>query len=748
MSRASSGHRVARKGAGGAGGSRPAALALALLVPLSLPAAAPAREPLVLLLSGGGARGAAHVGVLKVLEQERVPVDAVVGTSMGALVGGLYAAGLSAAEIERTMLETDWNGIFQERPDRTLESYRRKQDERDFLVRGQLRLDRLKPTLPLGAIDGRRVVELLRRLTAPVAAIHEFSRLPIPFLAVATDLESGAAVVLERGDLVLAMRASMAVPGVFTPVEIEGRHLIDGGIAENLATGVAARLGPARIVAVDISSPPLPVEEIGSAVGVLNQAIALLMARENERATAQLDGDDLLIRPALGTFSSAAFTRAADAIRIGEEAGRDAAGALRRLAVPADEYAAWRAGRRPVPAEERRLAAAEVRGPDSADVRATTRRLERLVGAPVDRDRLRREAERARATGLYGTVDLVVEPLPDGDARAELTLAPQPGGDDSLRFGLRLFDDFEGSTDFDLGVRWIGRHVTRGDLDARVDLRLGERQAATFDVYRPVGESHVFFLGGAGGFREEPFAVYQEDLRLVRLRRRDLFARAEAGAALGRWGEIRVGVEQDWSRLRPSSDQGLDIGELRFDELLAGVRFGLDTLDDATLPGQGALVRADLALVVASDLDEDGVTFGSFTGQRAWTLGANRLVAGVESADVLSGEPRFPRVEAGGLFRLSGYAENELRGSRLAIGSLRVARELGGAAARNTVFLGGSVELGGVWLRDQPMRWEDGVVNGSAYLSIDSVLGPVFVYVGFAEGGKRSWGFTLGRQLF
>ncbi len=721
-------------------------LGAALLAGAVAPALA--REPVVLLLSGGGARGAAHVGVLKVLEQEHVQVDAIVGTSMGALVGGLYAAGMPAAEIEAIVRGTDWNQLFQERPERTLESYRRKQDERDFLVRGQLRLDRLKPSLPLGAIEGRHIVEMLRRLTEPVAAIHDFSRLPIPFLAVATDLETGEAVVLDRGDLALAMRASMAVPGVFTPVEIAGRHLVDGGIAENLATGVAARLGPARLVAVDIASPPLPFAELGSAVGVLNQAFTLLMAKENERRTAELDADDLLIRPALGTFSSAAFAQAGDAIEIGEEAARAARTELRRLAVSAAEYAAWRDGRRPAPPRESTLQEVAVHGPDSADVRATTRRIERVLGKPANREELQREADRARATGLYETVDLRLEPLDAGGARAELELVPRPGGDDLLRVGLRLFDDFEGATDFDVGLRWLGRHVTDLDLDARVDLRVGERQTAALDLYRPIGRSHTFFLGSAVGYREEPFAVYQEDLVLVRLRRRDLFARLDAGAALGRWGELRFGVEQNWSRLRQSSDQGLDIQGLRFDETIASVRFGLDTLDDATLPGRGALVRSELARVVASDLAEDGVTFGSLALHRAWSAANYRIAAGTEVADVVSGTPLFPRVEAGGLFRLSGFSESELRGSRLAIGGLRFARELAGAAARNAVFVGGSLELGGVWPAERAMSLEEAVVNGSAFLSIDSLVGPIFVYLGFAEGGQRSWGFTLGRQLF
>ncbi|MDQ1349044.1 MAG: hypothetical protein QG573_2422, partial [Acidobacteriota bacterium] len=211
---------------------------------------------------------------------------------------------------------------------------------------------------------------------------------------------------------------------------------------------------------------------------------------------------------------------------------------------------------------------------------------------------------------------------------------------------------------------------------------------------------------------------------------------------------LRVGVEQDWSRLRPSSDEGVDPGSLRFDETLASVRFGVDSFDDANFPGRGRFGRAEWVHVLASDLEEDGLTFASLLAQQAWSVAGNRMVAGLEAGDSFAGTARFPRAVAGGLFRLSGYAEDELRGSRLAIGTLRLARPIAGEAARNPLYVGGSVELGAVLPDGAAMRWEDAVVNGSLYVAVDSVLGPIFVYVGVAEGGHRSWGFSLGRQLF
>jgi NTE family protein len=719
-----------------------------LLVVEALPLAAAEHEPVVLLLSGGGARGAAHVGVLKVLEEERVRIDAIVGTSMGALVGGLYASGMSAAEIERLMLDADWDALFRDQPERPYLSYHRKQDDREFLVRGRVRLHRLTPRLPLGAIDGRHVTDLLRRATERVAGVRDFRRLPIPFRAVATDLGDGEPVVLDSGDLVLAMRASMAVPGVFAPVQLGGNTLIDGGVSENLAIEVAGRDGPARILAVDIASPPLPIEQLGSPAAVVSQAVTLLMARETDRQIRQLDDDDLLIRPALGTFSSAAFARAGDAMEIGEEAARAQLGELRRFSVSEAEYEAWR-GARSLPQQPSSVVTAvAVTGPDDAEVRATKRRLSRLVGRDFDSSALQREAERVRATDLFESVDTIVEPAGSDGVRIDMHLVPRAGGADSLLTGLRLRDDFEGGTDFDLGLRWIGRNVSKNDLEMRVDLRGGERQLISTTIYRPLGAEHRLFLEAGAGFRESPFALYASDDLFLRLRRRDLFAQVDLGAALGLWGEARVGLERRWSGLRRSSDLGFAVGNLDLDETLLYAKFGLDTFDDREFPGRGAYARASVTRLVSGEFDPAGVMFVNALAQGAVSLGRQRLVAGLEYGENVSGRPSFPRQEAGGLFRLSGYAEGELRGDRLAIAHVRVARELFGASLRMPAFVGASLEAGDVLPDDMAYTWERAKLAGALFVAVDSYLGPVYVQVGFAEGGRRAWAFTLGRQIF
>src|SRR5687768_8701795 len=193
-------------------------LSLLLAMPLMAAAAEHARPRVGLVLSGGGARGAAHVGVLKVLDEMRIPIDAIAGTSMGAVVGGMYASGMPVPDIEKLLSSVNWEDAFRDRPPREELGFRRKQDDREFLVRYALGVTDKGFVLPRGLVQGQKLEQVLRRAWLPVAAVPSFDRLPIPFRAVATDLETGEAVVMDSGDLVTAMRAGMSAPGVFAPV--------------------------------------------------------------------------------------------------------------------------------------------------------------------------------------------------------------------------------------------------------------------------------------------------------------------------------------------------------------------------------------------------------------------------------------------------------------------------------------------------------------------------------------------------
>src|SRR5260370_12279285 len=257
------------------------ALGAGWLWPAGSWAAEPATRPRIcLVLSGGGARGMAHIGVLKILEDLKIPIDCIAGTSMGAIVGGLYASGMTAADIDAAMRSLDWQEAFRDAPPRRDLAFRRKQDDRNFLVRLPLGLKHGKILLPKGFIQGQKLQETLRQLTLPFSNSTDFDSLPTPFRAVATDLETGNAVLLDKGDLSIAMRASISAPGLFPPVETQGRLLVEGRLAETLPIAVA-RQSPAEMLIVSDGSFPLQARSaLVSALSFYNQILRIFVPND------------------------------------------------------------------------------------------------------------------------------------------------------------------------------------------------------------------------------------------------------------------------------------------------------------------------------------------------------------------------------------------------------------------------------------------------------------------------------------
>jgi NTE family protein len=308
-------------------------LCIALVAPparASEPAPPEAERPkLALVLSGGGARGVAHVGVLKVLEELHVVPDMVVGTSMGAVVGGLYAAGWRPDQIEELVRTVDWEGVFTDAVPRRDKSFRRKQDDRPVLIQGRLAFDGLKPALPSGVIRGQKLEILLHTLELLSVQTTDFDDLPIPYRAVAADLTTGEAVALSSGSLATAIRASMSIPGAFPPVKMDNLNLVDGGVAANLPIGIARDLGADEIIAVDISSPLIAEgENFETFASIVRHLNGLLTAGNVARDLELLGPNDLLIRPDLGDITFISFDRVEEAETIGEQAARAVAAEL------------------------------------------------------------------------------------------------------------------------------------------------------------------------------------------------------------------------------------------------------------------------------------------------------------------------------------------------------------------------------------------------------------------------------------
>jgi NTE family protein len=408
------------------------------------PAIEPKRPRICLVLSGGGARGAAHVGVLRVLEEYRVPVDCIAGTSMGSLVGAAFATGTSIDEMERLLGGISTELLFKEKPPRQELSMRRKQDDYSILFTPEVGLLDGEVKLSKGLVSGVQLETVLRKLSK-VKGYHDFDELPIPFRAVATDLVTGKAVVFRDGELANVMRASMSVPGAVAPAEFDGMILVDGMLTSNLPIQTARdEMGADIIIAVNVGTPLLKREELNGILGVTNQMLSILTEQNVQASLATLQPGDILISPELGNFSTGDFDHLPQIAPLGEVAAREVAAQFKHLSLPPAEYAALRqrqstqvvADLRPVD---------EVRFEPLARVNPETLQglMETKAGQPIDQETLDQDMRR-----LYGTDDIehvnyrfLEEP---GKRVLAVDAVEKNWGPDYLRVGLGLSSDFSG----------------------------------------------------------------------------------------------------------------------------------------------------------------------------------------------------------------------------------------------------------------------------------------------------------------
>ncbi len=358
-----------------------------------------------LVLSGGGARGAAHVGVLKVLEELRVPVDVIVGTSMGSIVGASYASGNSVADMEADVRSITMASLFTDRPPRADLPMRRKQDDESPYIVPELGVTKDGITLPKGVISGVSVEAQLRKLVK-FADVHSFDRLPIPFRAIATDLGTGEMVVLKDGNLVTAMRASMSVPGGMAPVPIGGRQLVDGGLVRNLPVDIARSMGADVIIAVNLGTPLMRPDEVTSVLKVAAQMINILTEQNVRQSLSELKPQDILIQPELGSFSAGDFDNLPQTVPIGEAAARKVADRLRALSLPPDQYAALRRRQGPASTDAMISVVDEIRieGASRINPEVVLQSMYTEAGKPIDRETLDLDLRRIYGRGDFENV--------------------------------------------------------------------------------------------------------------------------------------------------------------------------------------------------------------------------------------------------------------------------------------------------------------------------------------------------------
>ncbi|HMA13063.1 MAG TPA: patatin-like phospholipase family protein [Steroidobacteraceae bacterium] len=711
----------------------------------------PSRPRIGLVLSGGGARGAAHVGVLKVLESLHVPVDAIAGTSMGAVVGGLYASGMPAAEIENELDTIDWEDAFRDRPQRSRLNFRRKLEDRDFLVQLPLGFRDGRFQLPRGLIQGQKLTQLLRELTLPVSAVESFDALPTPFRAVATDLETGAAVTLQDGDLATALRASLSAPGIFTPVERDGRLLVDGGVADNLPIDVMREMNVDRLIVVDVGNPLLARDQLDDVTSVANQMLAILVRREGQKQLATLSPADVVISPDMPRVSSYDFGNLARAIRQGEKAASTQQARLAQLSVSPGEYAAWLAQRRHhsgLPKVREVRVATE----SSAYARQVDEFFGALQGQPLDLPLLRRRANRYYGQGLLESLDYRLLPVPGepDTADVEFSVRPNSWGPTYVRFGLRLQDDFRGNSSFDAATRVLFTELNGLGAEWVWDAQVGGNPRIGTQLYLPLTPRRQWFIEPSALFQIRAIPEFDaDDVQVGELRVRSIRFGSSIGREFGQRAELRAGVEREIGRTRVRLGDISDPPQnFVHNELFT--RFSFDSLDSVAFPRTGEAMTAEWRRQLsgrALDRVSDSVSL-DLRLARSW--GRNTFIAWGSAGTLIDDRQADARsyFPLGGFLSLSGIAANSLSGPHYSIGRLVYYRKVGsgGEGFLNVpLYTGLSLEAGNTWTKRTEMNLADARKDMSLFFGLDTFLGPAWFAIGLDSRGAHAFYLSLGR---
>jgi NTE family protein len=705
------------------------------------------RAKVALVLSGGGARGFAHIGVLRALQELRIPVDLVVGTSMGSVVGGAYAAGSSVEQLEQLVRRTDWNAVVADRPPRDELFYRRR--EEDLLLPSRIEFGAHTDGVSLPpAAAGNEALELALTRVLPAGARDKpVNLLQLPFRSVASDLVTGELVELNDTPLFMAMRASLAVPGVFAPVRINQRLLVDGGLVRNLPVDVAREMGADIIIAVNVGTPLAQEKELVSAVSVAQQMLQILTEQNVQRSLKELRPNDILLQPDLGGIGFLDFGGHDRAMKEGEAAVRAMSDKLVKLALPEAQYAAYEVSRSSAPVaidQPVRLTKLEV----APSGRINPRELQVQTGLKIGQ-MITSEQATAAGNHLFGRGDLSrveTEVRDDENGRSVLIKPTEADWARSrLRVGLELNSDFSENSAFQLKAMHVLSSLNDWGGELRSIASVGTDRVLGTQFWQPLGVGSQWYVApslefGAGasdifnstGFRQ---ARYAYDYSAVTL---------ALGRQLGRWGDLRYTVGRQISNRHLSIPE--DENRYRAFQTVQQLSFNVDTLDTIAFPTRGTLFTLNWQRALKKSRNDDSEPVPArqeVKGMEAFHVGR---WAGHVYGEWARSQGGATDNNLGGFLRLSGTTPNSVVGSRTVLGRVVMARSIGAmpAALGGDVRLGFSLEAGAAYSPEDPLRWGKLKNAGSAFIAVDTRFGPLYFGAGATKEGKGSGYLFLG----
>jgi NTE family protein len=725
--------------------------------PLALAAQAPdankdSRPRIGLVLGGGGAKGAAHIGVLRVLDELRVPVDCIAGTSMGALVGGTYASGMPAKEIERATTAIDWSKTVGSAGLRDRTPIERKLVGTTYTNSLEFGIKDGSVVLPGGILSTQDIEDVIRGLVSEARFQDDFDDLPIPFRAVATDMVSGEMVVLSGGDLSVAMRASMAVPGAFSPVIMGDQVLSDGGMVRNLPVDIARELCADVVIAVWLSSPAPVATDLKSALSLISRSMDV-MIKGNERAQIETLTDvDIGIDVPMGDIGTSDFQLIAEAVKLGRTAAEAQAAELSRLSLPESEYLAWRTSITSAEAQPVHLAEVRIKGLRQVSPAYVESQLQNLQpGADVNSQQVKADTDRLYALGDFERINYQVTGPPEARVM-EISPVEKSWGPNFLRFDLGLSAEESGEVlamlRADHTRAWVGEMGGRWNNS----LQIGRVMRLSTDFYQPLDVSQDFFVRPAIRYESSLQGVYQSSERVAEYFVNDLYGELAFGANLGTRAQLSAGLRSGVVTVeRNTGSLVLPEGNTETDSRLF-FNAVYDTRDDVGLPTRGSLVYLRYVhsdSLLGGELDYD-LAEGVFTKSFPWRGDSLSLILG--GGKELGGDlPPARDFRLGGIRSFPGLRFDELRGTSYWFAGTSYLWKLADIQPLlgQALYAGLRLSAGRMTGRTIELLTPGTVYGIAGSLNGRTPLGPFILSLGYLDGDSSTWElqFTLGRPI-
>lgn len=716
---------------------------------------AESRPKIGLVLSGGGAKGAAHIGVLKIIEKNNIPIDYVVGTSIGAYVGGLYALGYSAEQIEKIMLNAPWNDGYSDFIPRELLSFENKELRDRYNISLRLGFSDGELKTPSGLLLGQSAASVMKLSTDVVAKFENFDHLAIPYRAIASDLATAKAVVINKGSITKAMRASAAVPGVVEPVNIDGKLLVDGGITNNMPIDVAKAMGANIVIAVDIGSPLLSKKSINSTLDVFDQLSTILTNNTTQNQKKYLSTRDILIRPDIDNLSTTDFSIMGEALKLGEQAALLVEQELKQLSVNAQEFEHYQKQK-----QQKSLAwfntftqpiiAIDYQNNSNVSLAVIKEKFALKAGDIVSKEQLKLAIASVYAIDEFEHVDAEFVDSPAGRTLVVTTKA-KSWGPNYLHFGFSLESDYSHGSIIDLDFAYIQNDITPHGGKWTNEAELGWESMLASELYQPLEEKQHYFVRARVQYAQDKWDRTDERSEMIN---EYFLVKTGLGFNYINDGVVELGFVGEKGNLAFQSDKETS---LDYDSLGGYLSFDYDSLNSINFPTDGnkfsinVFWRNDQYKEFEGVDPKDTSVEVTFDWRGAFHFNNHALV-GIASFATIDNDTDFSVhvTELGGFLNLSGYQKDALVGAHKVFTAVVYQYDLGRkffGEESLPLYLGVSLEAGNVWELNDTVKLDDIVKSGSLYLGTDTSFGPAVFGVGFASGGRSTIFLSLGKSF-